>query len=281
MYRPEHYRKLSQEEKEFLYTTANQLALYLEREILKERTIESDELKKSEGLYRTILDSVSHEIKTPVTSIIGIASALQDANIICDRNKLAELARDLSDSAERLDRIVTNLLDMSRLASGMLAIKKDWQEVGELISASVQRLGNKLAGHQVSTEIADGLPLVKIDFTLMEQALQNVIWNAINYTPEGTEIVIRALRDQNLVAIIVEDNGPGVEEAELPYIFDKFYRTKEAPPGGTGLGLAISKAIVEAHDGEITARNRKAGGLEVRFVLPIENQPVLKELPNE
>ena len=281
LYRPEHYRTLSQDEKNFLGATANQLAIYLEREILKERALEADELKKSEGLYRTILDSVSHEIKTPVTSIVGISSALQDENIICDRKKVADLAHDLSDSAERLNRIVTNLLDMSRLASGMLSIKKDWQEVRELAKVCVQRLSNKLAGHRIRTEIADGLPLIKIDFALLEQALQNIIWNSINYTPEGAEIVIRAFRDQNRVSIIVEDNGPGVKEAELPYIFDKFYRTKEAPPGGTGLGLAITKAIVEAHDGEITAQNRKEGGLEIKFSLPIEAQPVLKDLPNE
>ncbi|MDD5594144.1 MAG: sensor histidine kinase KdpD [Candidatus Margulisbacteria bacterium] len=281
LYRPEHYRTLSQDEKNFLGAATNQLAIYLEREILKERALEADELKKSEGLYRTILDSVSHEIKTPVTSIVGIASALQDANIICDQKKLAELARDLSDSAERLNRIVTNLLDMSRLASGMLSIKKDWQEVRELVNVCVQRLSGKLIGHRVRTEIADGLPLIKIDFALLEQALQNVLWNSINYTPEESEIAIRAFREQNRVVVIIEDNGPGVKEAELPYIFDKFYRTKEAPPGGTGLGLAITKAIVEAHDGEIAARNRKEGGLEVRFSLPIEAQPVLKDLPNE
>jgi len=281
LYRPEHYRTLSQDEKNFLSAAANQLAIYLEREILKERSLEADELKKSESLYRTILDSVSHEIKTPVTSIVGISSAMQDENIICDRNKMAELARDLADSAERLNRIVTNLLDMSRLASGMLSIKKDWQEVRELVNICVLRLSNKLAKHQVRIEIADGLPLVKIDFALLEQALQNVLWNSLNYTPEGTEIVIRAIREQNRIAIIVADNGPGVKEAELPYIFDKFYRTKEAPPGGTGLGLAITKAIVEAHDGEITARNRKEGGLEIKITLPIEEQPVLKELPDE
>jgi len=281
LYRPEHYRTLSQDEKNFLGAAADQLAIYLEREILKERALEADELKKSESLYRTILDSVSHEIKTPVTSIIGIASALQDSNIICDQTKLSDLARDLSDSAERLNRIVTNLLDMSRLASGMLSIKKDWQEIRELVNVCVQRLNNKLAGHRVRTEIADGLPLIKIDFALLEQALQNILWNSINYTPEGTEITMRAFKEQNRVAIIVEDNGPGVKEAELPYIFDKFYRTKEAPPGGTGLGLAITKAIVEAHDGEISAQNRKAGGLEIKFTLPIEEQPALKDLPNE
>lgn len=281
LYRPEHYRPLSQDEKNFLGAAANQLSIYLEREILQERALEADELKKSEGLYRTILDSVSHEIKTPVTSIIGISAALQDANIICDQNKLSDLARDLSESGERLNRIVTNLLDMSRLASGMLSIKKDWQEAGELVNVCVQRLSAKLAGHRVRTEIADGLPLIKIDFALLEQALQNVLWNSINYTPEGTEIVIRAFREINSLVIIIEDRGPGVKEAELPYIFDKFYRTKEAPPGGTGLGLAITKAIVEAHDGEITARNRKEGGLEVKISLPIEKQPEIKGSPNE
>jgi two-component system sensor histidine kinase KdpD len=278
LYRPEHYRGLSRNEKNFLDAAANQLAIYLEREILKERGVEAEELKKSEGLYRTILDSVSHEIRTPVTLIVGIASALKDEKIICDRGKLADLARELSDSADRLNRIVTNLLDMSRLASGMLAIKKDWQEIGELVNACVRRVGDKLEGHQIKVEIEEGLPLIKIDFALMEQSLQNIVWNSLNYTPAGSLINIRAFRDQGRIALTVEDNGPGVNEDELPFIFDKFYRTKEAPPGGTGLGLAITKAIVEAHDGMIEAHNRKEGGLAVKIALPIEEQPALKEL---
>ena len=125
------------------------------------------------------------------------------------------------------------------------------------------------------------LPLIKIDFALLEQALQNVLWNSINYTPEGTEIMIRAFREQDRVAIMVEDNGPGVSEDELPFIFDKFYRTKGAPPGGTGLGLAIAKGVVESHNGTIEAYNRKEGGLEVKITLPIEEQPEIGELPSE
>ncbi len=278
LYRPEHYRALAQAEKDFLTAAANQLAIYLEREVLKERGVEADELKKSEGLYRTILDSVSHEIRTPVTSIVGIAAALKDQKIICDRAKLEELAKELSDSADRLDRIVTNLLDMSRLASGMLAIKKDWQEVSELVNSCLRRIGVRLNGHQVRTEIEEGLPLLKIDFALMEQALQNVVWNSLSYAPAGSLVVIRAFREQGRVALTVEDNGPGVGENELPFIFDKFYRTREAPPGGTGLGLAITKAIVEAHDGAVSAYNRAEGGLAVKIVLPIEEQPAFKEL---
>ena len=278
LYRPEHYRGLSRNEKNFLDAAANQLAIYLEREILKERGVEADELKKSEGLYRTILDSVSHEIRTPVTSIVGIAAALKDGKIICDRAKLGDLARELSDSGDRLDRIVTNLLDMSRLASGMLAIKKDWQEVSELINTCLRRIGDRTKDHQVRTEIEEGLPLLKIDFALMEQALQNVVWNSLSYTPAGSLVVVRAFRDEGRIALTVEDSGPGVNADELPFIFDKFYRTREAPPGGTGLGLAITKAIVEAHDGAVSAYNRKEGGLGVKFTLPIEEQPALKEL---
>jgi len=281
LYRPEHYRQLSQDEKDFLYTAANQLALYLEREILKERALESDELRKSEGLYRTILDSVSHEIRTPVTSIVGIAAALKDDRIICDRRKLADLAKELSDSAERLDRVVTNLLDMSRLASGMLSIKKDWQDVNELVRSSLQRFSRNLEGRRVIVAGEESLPLIKIDFPLMDQALQNIIWNSLNYTPAGSAIELTTALEYGRIALTIADNGPGVDENELPYIFDKFYRTKAALPGGTGLGLAITKAIVEAHNGSIEARNRKKGGLEIKLTLPIDTLPEVKASPYE
>ncbi|MFA5839332.1 MAG: sensor histidine kinase KdpD [Candidatus Margulisiibacteriota bacterium] len=281
LYRPEHYRKLSPDENIFLIASANQLAIYLEREILRERSIEAEELKKSETLYRTILDSVSHEVKTPVTSILGIASALEDENIINDKNKKVDLLQELSDSADRLNRIVSNLLDMSRLASDVLALRKDWQDIGEVINLCVQHLGSKLSKHNVQIEIEEGLPLTMLDFALFESALSNIIINAATYTPEGTKLNISASREMEQLIIRVADAGPGVNEEELPLIFDKFYRTKDAPAGGTGLGLAIAKAVIEAHGGKIEAFNRNEGGLEIKITLPIGQQPDMTEIKND
>ncbi|MCX5751110.1 MAG: sensor histidine kinase KdpD [Candidatus Saganbacteria bacterium] len=277
-YQPEHARGLSGDESNFLVATANQLAIYLERELLKERAVEAKELKISENLYQTILDSVSHEIRTPVTSMIGIASTLETLK---DENKRTELAHDLAESAERLNRIVTNLFDMSRLTSGVLSAKKDWQDVGELIHVSIKHLGKKMTNHRIRVEISEGLPLIMVDFSLFEQALSNLLLNAANYTPEETEIMVKADKEYEKIVIKVSDNGPGIKTEELPFVFDKFYRTKDAPPGGTGLGLAIVKGVVLAHDGEIEAYNKKEGGLEVKISLPIEKQPELGELLNE
>jgi two-component system sensor histidine kinase KdpD len=272
---------LSRDENNFLSVAANQLAIYLEREILRGRAIESEEIKKSEGLYRTILDSVSHEIKTPVTSIIGLIATLEDDNIIQDKSKRKDLINTLSDSADRLNGIVTNLLDMSRLTSGKLSIKKDWQDTHELINLCLHDLKEKLSGRPVKVEIDEHLPLIMIDLALFKAAVSNILINSIQYTPAGSPINIRALRQNNTIIISISDKGPGVKGEELSRIFEKFYRTKDAPPGGTGLGLAITKAIVEAHDGRIEALNRPEGGLETRITLPIQSQPQLGELPNE
>ena len=266
-------KALSQEARNLLVATANQLAIYLEREILRERSIAAEETKKSEGLYRTILDGITHEIKTPVTSILGIASALENGQIMQDASKRQELTTDLSESAERLNSIATNLLDMSRLTAGVVPIKKDWQEISELVNVCVDHLKRKLTNHKVKVEIEDNLPLVMIDFSLMEEALSNLLVNSEKYAPEGTQIQLKAFRRESEIVLEVDDEGPGVTEDELSLIFEKFYRGKGSLPGGTGLGLSIVKAIVEAHDGKVEAGNRKGGGLRVSIILKVDKQP--------
>lgn len=230
----------------------------------KEKLLATKEAQ--EGLYHTILDSVSHELKTPATAILGIASALQST----------ELGQDLMDSAERLDHILTNLLDMSRLSSVALRMKKEWQDVGDLIEVCLRELKEKLSKHKVILKIEEGLPLVRMDFILFEQALVNILLNAALYSPEGGEITLSANREGDKLVLKIMDQGPGVEETELPHIFDKFYRAKGASPGGTGLGLAIAKGVVAAHQGKLEAKNREGGGLEIIITLPLEKQPELK-----
>lgn len=260
-----------------VYIIASIITGYLTSKIRKnERLLALKEAR--EGFFQTILDSVSHEMKTPVTSIIGIASAL---NAVKDENERGELTEDLVDSADRLDRIVTNLLDMSRLSSGDLSMKKDWQEVSDVVEVCLQRLREKLARHKIKVDIEEDLPLVRIDLFLFEQALSNVVLNAANYAPAGTEIKIRAAKEPGRVLISVLDNGPGIKKEELSFICNKFYRAEGAPPGGTGLGLAIARGVVEAHGGTIEARNREAGGLEIKLSLPAEKQPELKEPRDE
>src|SRR3989339_1591676 len=227
-----------------------------------------------EGLYLTIFDSLSHELKTPITSIIGIASTL---NTVKEENKKNELSAELADSAERLDRIVTNLLDMSRLASGSISLKKEWQESSEIIQVCLRHLGKKLADHRLAVTTEEQLPLLLIDYVLFEQALSNVLLNAVNYSPKGSTISVHAARRENWLVISVSDNGPGITDKDLPNIFDKFYRSADSPPGGTGLGLAISRSALEISGGKIKARNKKEGGIEVALYWPIDKQPEIKE----
>ncbi|MFA6169276.1 MAG: ATP-binding protein [Candidatus Margulisiibacteriota bacterium] len=225
-----------------------------------------------EGLYLTIFDSLSHELRTPITSIIGIVSTLKTA----EENK--ELTAELAESAERLDRIVTNLLDMSRLSSGSIALKKEWQESSEMVQVCLRHLEPKLADHQLEVETEENLPLVQADFVLFEQALSNVLLNAANYSPAGSLILVKTTRQNNWLLVTVTDNGPGIAAKELPFVFDKFYRAADSLPGGTGLGLAIAKSALEVSGGKIKARNRQEGGLEVELFWPIDKQPEIKGL---
>jgi two-component system sensor histidine kinase KdpD len=280
-YTPAHEKELSLDEVNMLFAVVNQLSIFIERELFREQALEAQEIRDSERLQQTLLDSVSHEIRTPITAIVGIASALQDGNISGDAAKRAELARDLKESSDRLDNIVTNILDMSRISSGTLSLKKEWNDINDVINVSTHRLEEKLAKHKISIEIEDGIPLINIDFYLFEQAISNILSNTATYTPDGAEIKIKASKHRDKLSLVISDNGPGIPQDELPFIFDKFYRVKGSMPGGTGLGLAITKSVIEAHKGKIEARNTEKRGLEIKITIPIEKQPIMKEMPGE
>ena len=181
----------------------------------------------------------------------------------------SELLRDIRLSADRLNRLVANLLDMTRLESGMVKPKLEWQDVHDLIGAPLERLKPYLAPHEVIVDIAPDLPLVRMDFALMEQALHNLVHNSATHTPPGTRVRISAkVEGQNLV-LTVADRGPGLPAEVLPRIFDKFYRAPDTRRGGVGLGLSITRGLVEAHGGTITAENRTRGGISFIIRLPL------------
>lgn len=173
-----------------------------------------------------------------------------------------------------MNRLVGNLLDMSRLESGVLHVNKEWQSVEEVIGAALERLRPRLQGRQVDVKLPTGLGLVPLDEVLIEQAIYNLIENAIKYTPPGTPIEIRAEAREKEIAIEIQDRGPGLPPGEEQRVFEKFYRAREANrPGGIGLGLTIARGIVEAHGGSMTAANREGGGASFRFTLPLEGEP--------
>ena len=273
VYKPKARKKLGIDRENLLSTVAMQIAISIEREIFEERAREGQRLQESEKLHQTLLNSVSHELRTPLTSIIGNATTLAEKVGPHDKNHLHELATEIVSSSERLNRVVENLLDMTRLNSGILSLKKEWQDVNDLVSVTLKKLGRYLDSHKIVIEIDENLQLIEIDFRLMEHMLTNLLFNSLAYTPVGTEIRVKAWSQDNRFHLTVEDEGPGVPPEDLQRIFEKFYRAPGTPTGGTGLGLAIAKNIVELHGGTIHAENREPRGLRIVIALPLGMPP--------
>jgi two-component system sensor histidine kinase KdpD len=219
-------------------------------------------------LYNTLLNSLSHEFRTPLASIIAATDNLMASPSLLSEEIRSSLIVEISIASFRLNRQVENLLNMSRLESGFLQIKKDWCNLKELVEAVLQRLEESRKDFKIRIEIPDNFPLFKLDYGLMEQVFYNLIYNAFQYTPENSCITISATYNESSLEIIVEDNGPGIPESEIPKVFDKFYRLKNVSIGGTGLGLSIVKGFIEAHSGTIKLSNRKQGG--ARFIMNIK-----------
>ena len=183
------------------------------------------------------------------------------------------LACEIQESASRLNRLVGNLLDMTRLESGAVKPRMEWCDVADLVNVSLRHNERELARHPVNLSLAQPLPLVKMDFVLIEQVLNNLLLNAAAYTPPGTPVDVKASAAPDEMTISVADRGPGLPPEALPQVFEKFYRVPGAPAGGTGLGLSIVKGLVEAHGGRVEARNRPGGGAEFTIYLPLQPSP--------
>jgi two-component system sensor histidine kinase KdpD len=253
------------EQEVMLETFANQIALVIEREMLDEAATQAAMLRESERLYTTLLNSISHELRTPIATISGAASTLLASQAAANNGARTALVHDIQSAAERLNRLVENLLDMSRLDSGRLHLKLEWCDISDVISVAVKRLEKDLADHPLTIDYAPTLPLVQMDFVLMEQVLVNLLDNAASYTPAGAPIQISATMEGKFLNIRITDSGPGIPPADLERIFDKFYRVPGTATGGTGLGLSICRGLVEAHGGTLTAENGPGGG--ARFVI--------------
>jgi two-component system sensor histidine kinase KdpD len=262
--------RLSADEALLLETFISQIALVIEREMLDEAAQQSAMMRESERLYTTLLNSISHELRTPIASIKGAASGLANSNSASDRDALIS---DIHGAADRLNRLVENLLDMSRLESGRLQIKREWCDVGEIIGVAVKHFDRCAADHGIDLRIQPDLPLIQVDFVLMEQVLVNLLENACSYSPPGQPIRVNAETRDGAVVITVEDRGPGIPADKLETIFEKFYRVPGTPTGGTGLGLSISRGLVEAHGGTLTAENNDQGGARFLTRLPLNGSP--------
>ncbi len=231
---------------------------------------EKEEKEKSVKFYNALLNSLSHELRTPITTIIGSTDNLQsNAEKLSEADK-TEVINEISVAAIRLNQQVENLLNMSRLESGVFQIKKDWVDINDLVYKTLQRLDQNLSKYKVAVEIPDQLPLFKLDFGLMEQVLYNLIINVTQHTPEDTLITIQADCVRDKLIMTIADNGNGFPEDQIDKVFDKFYRLKGAKAGGTGLGLSIVKGFVEAHGGTVTLKNLPVRGS--KFVIEIQSQ---------
>ena len=240
-----------------------------------------DEKAKSAQFYETLLSSLSHELRTPITTIIGCTD-----NLLSNSPKLTEadrkdLVAEISIAAIRLDQQVENLLSTSRLESGHIEVKKDWCDIIDLIHKTLNRLEPNLQKYLLTLDIPQDLPLVKVDFGLMEQVLYNLILNVTQHTGEDTNIILSVCADRERLMLVIEDNGNGFPAGELDKVFGKFYRLTGSRSGGTGLGLSIVKGLVEAQHGTVKLENLAARGARFTIVIPSELSYVNQLKANE
>lgn len=263
----------------FLVALINTVLTYKVRKMQKKMR-EEEERASLLRLYNTILNSLSHELRTPISAIVGATD-----NLLSDAGKLTpadreSLLTEISASSLRLNRQVENLLSASRLESGIVRTRLDWCDIGELLHTVINNLESYTQAHEVVIDLPQKLPLVRLDFGLMEQALSNLVLNATQYTPAGTVITLRASCTEKECTFIVEDNGPGFPEGEMSKVFDRFYRLDNKRAGGTGLGLSIVKGFVEAHHGTVTLEPPAPHGAHFTIEIPTETS-YLSNLKNE
>ena len=238
-----------------LETLADQAAVAIERTILVADIEAARVATERERLRSALLSSLSHDLRTPLVSIMGAASSILSYDEALDPASRRDLAQTIQDEAERLNRFVQNLLDMTRLGAGAMKPRVDWVDLHDVVGAAVQRSRRLARSHTVTVEIAPDLPLLCVDPVLMEQVFFNLIDNACKFAPAGTIVKVWAIRTSDHIAIEVADQGPGIPPDDRDKVFDMFYRVGQADSqtAGTGLGLAICRGIVEAHGGTITA----------------------------
>ena len=264
-------RNLSLQQRNLLDNFLRQIALVLDRQRLRETEAEAKLLAESERLGKTLLNSVSHELRTPLAAITSATSGLRDAGPLSPAQET--LTKELHEATARLNRLVRNLLDLSRLEAGHLHPHLDWQDVRDLVHTALQNIGRTLVEHPVKVDISSDLPPTKLDSALTEQILANLLSNAAVHTPAETPIEVRARIESDQLVLEVADSGPGLPPGNPERLFDRFQRGADAAPGGTGIGLSLVKGFTEAQGGTVTATNRDGGGALFTVRLPLTQMP--------
>jgi two-component system sensor histidine kinase KdpD len=255
-----------------LEALARQAAIALDRVTLAEAARDAALRAKTEELRSGLLSAVSHDLRTPLATITGAATTLrQSAELPAAERR--ELLDAICEEAERLERLVANLLDMTRLDSGAVEPKREWVPLEEVVGGALTRLERRLGGRPVKISIPPDVPLVSLDPVLVQQLFVNLLENAAKYTPAGSEIEIRGAREGGTLVVDVADRGPGIPPGDEERVFERFHRGAHAGVRGVGLGLPIARAIAQAHGGRLVAANRPGGGAVFRLTLPIGAHP--------
>jgi two-component system, OmpR family, sensor histidine kinase KdpD len=261
----------SPDQRRILNAFANQVALAIEGAQLVEQSRQTELLEATEKLQTALLNSISHDLRTPLVSITGALSSLEDAGPALDEEVRRSLIETAREEAERLNRLVGNLLDITRLEAGAMQLHREDCDIQELIGSALEQIGSQLKNRQIKVEIPQKFPLVNLDFVLFSRVLVNIIDNALKYSPDEKPIEIQARINKQNFEISIADHGDGIPAEDVERIFDKFYRVQRPDNvSGTGLGLSICKGIIEAHGGSIKVINRPGGGAIFTVSVPAE-----------
>jgi len=267
------------EQRRHLDTFAALTAIALERvhyvEVAQQALIHME----SERLRNSLLSALSHDLRTPLAALVGLAESLTMTRPALSGTQL-ETAHAIAEEARRMGALVSNLLEMARIESGEVKLRRQWHSFQELVGSALKAAQPALVRHRIAVNVPGDLPLVEFDATLIERVLYNLIENASKYTPPGTVITVAAEATADSLAVSVSDTGPGIPKGQEKSIFEKFTRgTRESATPGVGLGLAISRAIIDAHHGRIWAENGQNGGARFMFTLPLGSPPETPEEP--
>jgi two-component system sensor histidine kinase KdpD len=269
-------RVLLPEQFHLLETFAGQIAIALERALLAEQAQRAQVDAETEGLRNALLASISHDLRTPLAVISGASSSLVERGERLGADERKALAASIFEQSQQMGGLVGNVLEMTRLEAGGIALNRDWHSMSEIAGSVLRRLQDRLESHPVEVDLPMELPLVRVDAALIEQVLANLLENAAKHTPPGTRITLRVDRQDDELLVSVEDAGPGLPAGDPEQLFAKFHRgNTEGTVAGVGLGLAICRAIVRLHGGRIWAETRAEGGAAFRFTLPVEPAPLV------
>jgi two-component system, OmpR family, sensor histidine kinase KdpD len=249
---------------------ARQLRLTLERLRFQREANEGEIFKRTDELRTALINAVSHDLRTPLSSIIASAGSLRQRDVKWSEDERIEVAEAIEGEAGRLNRLVGNLLDLSRIEAGNLRPEKGWYDLRSLVREVVGRLRGIAPEHHIVTDLTAEIPPLHFDYVEIDQVISNLIENALKYTPPG-EITVSLRVLGGSVEIAICDSGPGLAVADLPHVFDPFYRGGGSVVQGSGLGLSVAKGLVEAHGGAIRVTNRSEGGARFAFTLPLED----------